>query len=123
MSWPLLNVGLTAGRVQESEANLLGAETRLRQTELSVGSEVVQGYLSVQTARQKVTAAEAEVASAEESLRLATGRYETGVAVYIEVIDAETAALTARTNLVNGRYALSTSLAALEAALGLEQGE
>ena len=123
MSWPLLNVGLTAGRVQESVANLLGAETRLRQTELSVGSEVVQGYLSVQTARQKVTAAEAEVASAEESLRLATGRYETGVAVYIEVIDAETAALTARTNLVNGRYALSTSLAALEAALGLEQGE
>ncbi len=30
------------------------------------------------------------------------------------------AALTARTNLVNARYALSTSMAALEAALGLE---
>ncbi len=123
MSWPLVDVGRTRGRVQEAEANLMGAEVRLRQTELTVGSEVVQGYLSVQTARQKVTAAEAEVASAEESLRLATGRYETGVAAYIEVIDAETAALTARTNLVNARYALSTSLAALEAALGGEQGE
>jgi outer membrane protein len=123
MSWPLLDVGLTKGRIREAEANLLAAQTQLHQTEQTVSSQVVQAYLNVQTARQKVSAAEAEVASAEEQLRLATGRYETGVAAYIEVTDAETAALTARTNLVNARFGESTSLAALESALGVVEGE
>ncbi len=123
MTWPLVDVGLTKGRIREAEANLFAARTQLRQTEQTVSSQVVQAYLNVQTARQKVTAAGAEVASAEEQLRLATGRYETGVAAYIEVTDAETAALTARTNLVNARFGLSTSLAALESALGAIEGE
>jgi len=122
MTWPLVDVGLTKGRIREAEANLFATRTQLRQTEQTVSSQVVQAYLNVQTARQKVTAAGAEVASAEEQLRLATGRYETGVAAYIEVTDAETAALTARTNLVNARFGLSTSLAALESALGAIEG-
>lgn len=123
LQWPLLDLGLTRGRIQEAEVNALAAEVQLRQTEQSVASEVVQAYLNVQTSRQKVTTSQAEEASAEESLALATGRYQAGVAVYIEVIDAETAAVTARTNLVNARYGLSTSLAALKAALGLEEGD
>lgn len=122
MTWPLVDVGLTKGRIREAEANLLAAQAQLRQTEQTVSSQVIQAYLNVQTARQKVAAAEAEVASAEESLRLHTGRYEAGVAAYIEVTDAETAALTARTNLVNARFGLSTSLAALESALGVVEG-
>jgi TolC family type I secretion outer membrane protein len=122
LSWPLFDVGLTKGRIREAEANLLAAEAQLRQTELTVSSEVVQAYLNVQTARQKVAAGQTEVESAEEQLRLATGRYQAGVAIYVEVTDAETAALTARTNLVNARYGLSTSLAALESALGVVEG-
>ncbi len=122
MAWPLFDVGLTKGLIREAEANLLAAQTQLRQSEQTVSSQVIVAYLNVQTARQKVTAAEADVASAEESLRLHTGRYEAGVAAYIEVTDAETAALTARTNLVNARFALSTSLAALESALGVVEG-
>ena len=120
LSWPLFDIGLTAGRVREAQANLRASETGLRQTELSVASEVIRAYLNVQTARQKVTTSESEVASAEESLLLATGRYQSGVGIYVEVLDAETAAITARTNLVNSRYALSTSLAALRAALGID---
>jgi outer membrane protein TolC len=122
LSWPLFDVGLTKGRIREAEANLLAAEAQLRQTELTVSSDVVQAYLNVQTARQKVAAGQTEVESAEEQLRLATGRYQAGVAIYVEVTDAETAALTARTNLVNARYGLSTSLAALESALGAVEG-
>lgn len=120
LQWPLVDVGLTRGRVQEAEANLLVAQTQLRQQQDSVASQVVQAYLNTQTAGQKVTAAESSVASAEESLRLAVGRYESGVAAYLEVIDAETAAITARVNLVNARYGLSTALASLEQALGIE---
>jgi TolC family type I secretion outer membrane protein len=119
LQWPLFNVGLTKGRVQEAQANLQSAEETLRQGELNVGSEVVQDYLNVQTAGQKVTSAAAEVANAEESARAATGRYQAGVAAYIEVIDAQAALVTARTDQVNALYGLSIARAALARALGL----
>jgi outer membrane protein len=118
LAWPLFDVGLTRGRVAAAEANLLSARASLRTIEQGVAAQVVQAYLNVQAARQAVSAAQSEVASAEESLRLANGRYEAGLATYVEVLDAEAAALTARTNLVNARYGLSSSLASLEHAMG-----
>jgi outer membrane protein TolC len=106
--------------VEETQANVRSALANLRQGEQTVGSEVVQAYLDVRTADQKVKAAAAEVANAEEGLGLATGRYQAGVAAYIEVIDAETALITAQTNQVNAVYGLSIARAALARALGME---
>ena len=121
LQWAFLDWGLTAGRVQEAEGNLHSARARLRQAQQTASSDVVQAYLNVQTADEKVTASKAGVANAEEGLRVATGRYQAGVAAYIEVIDAETALLTARTNQVNAQYGLSTARAALTRALGIEE--
>jgi outer membrane protein TolC len=123
VQWPLFDAGLTAGKVREAQANLRSAEASLRQAEQTVASEVVQAYLNLQTAEQQVTVAKAEVANAEESLRVATGRYETGVAIYIEVLDAQRDLLTAETNQVNSLHNLSTARAALKRALGLEEGQ
>jgi len=120
LQWPIFDVGLTKGRVEETQANVRSALANLRQGEQTVGSEVVQAYLDVRTADQKVKAAAGEVANAEESLGLATGRYQAGVAAYIEVIDAETALITAQTNQVNAVYGLSIARAALARALGME---
>jgi outer membrane protein TolC len=58
------------------------------------------------------------VANAEENFRLTTGRYQAGLATYVEVTDAETALVTARTNQVNAQYDLSIARAALKRALG-----
>lgn len=120
LQWPLFDVGLTKGRVEETQANVRSALANLRQGEQTVGSEVVQAYLDVRTSDQKVKAAAGGVANAEESLGLATGRYQAGVAAYIEVIDAETALITAQTNQVNAVYGLSIARAALARALGME---
>jgi len=120
LQWPIFDSGLTAGRTQQAKAAILSARAALRQVEQTVGSDVIQAYLNVQTAEQKITASQAEVANAEEGLRLATGRYQAGVAAYIEVIDAETALVTAQTNRVNALYGLSTARAALARALGEE---
>jgi outer membrane protein TolC len=121
VQWPFFDSGATKGSIQQAQGGLLSAQAALRQTEQTVGSEVTQAYLNVQTAEQKVTAANSEVANAQEGLNLATGRYQAGVAAYIEVIDAETALVTARTNQVNALYSVSTARAALKRALGLEE--
>jgi len=122
LQWPLFDSGLTSGQVREAGANLRSAEASLRQAEQTVASEVTQAFVNLQTAEQQVTVAKAEVANAEESLRVATGRYEAGVAIYIEVLDAQRDLLTAQTNEVNSLHNLSTARAALRRALGMEEG-
>jgi outer membrane protein len=120
LSWDLYDSGLTKGLIAESEANLVSAQASLKQTELSIGSAVVKAYLDVQSAGQQVVTAETGVKSAEEALRVAAGRYEAGVAPYLEVTDAETALITAQTSQVNAKYGLSLARAALLYALGRE---
>ena len=118
LQWPLVDSGLTRGRVEEAEANLASAQAKLCQGELTVESEVTQAYLSMQAAGQQVITAVAGVASAEESLKVSTGRYQAGVAPYLEVLDAQTAQVTAQVSQVNADYGLSLAKAALERALG-----
>ena len=120
LSWDLYDSGLTKGLIAEAEANLVVAQANLKQTELSIGSAVVKAYLDVQSAGQQVVTAEAGVVSADEALRVATGRYEAGVAPYLDVTDAETTLITAQTNQVNAKYGLSLARAALLYALGRE---
>ena len=49
---------------------------------------------------------------------MSTGRYQAGVAPYLEVLDAQTAQVTAQVSQVNADYGLSLAKAALERALG-----
>jgi outer membrane protein len=121
VQWSVFDAGLTRGRLEEARASLLSAQADLRQLEQQVTSEVTQAYLNVQSAEQMVTEAGAEVTNAVENVGLATGRYQAGVALYIEVTDAQTELLAARINEVNARYALSAARAALQRALGMEE--
>jgi outer membrane protein len=121
LQWPFYSDGLTKGRVQEAEASLHAAQETLRQGEQNVGFEVVQASLNVQTAEQNVISSAAQVTSAEETVAAATGRYQAGVAAYIEVIDAQNALLLAQVNQVNAQYGLSLARAALARALGTQE--
>jgi outer membrane protein len=121
LQWPFYSDGLTQGRLAEARANLKASEETLRQGELNVGLDVVQALLNVQTAEQNIVSSTSQVASAEESARAAAGRYQEGVAVYIEVIDAQNALLLAQVNQVNARYGLSLARAALARALATEE--
>jgi len=67
LQWPLVDSGLTRGRVEEAEANLASAQAKLCQGELTVESEVTQAYLSMQAAGQQVITAMAGVASARRA--------------------------------------------------------
>lgn len=59
-----------------------------------------------------------EVASAEESLRIAEGRHRAGLGTFLELVDAQPALNTARVNQVNARAARSIAAASLRYQLG-----
>ncbi len=118
IQWDIFDAGLTAGRVKEARGNLQAAQAQLASVRLQVTSEVAQAFLKVQTAQQRITTSEAGVVNARESVRLATGRYESGVGTFIDVIDAQSALLTAETNRVNAESEEDQARAALRHAVG-----
>ena len=62
--------------------------------------------------------ADAGISNAEEALRLATGRYNSGLGTFLDVLDAQAALLTARTQRVNAEMAVAQARAALARAVG-----
>ncbi len=118
VQWDPFDSGLTAGKVKEAQGFIDAAKAALRSAELAVTSDVAQAYLTLKTAEQRVTTAAAEVANAQETVRLAEGRYRAGVGTFIDVTDAQSALVTARTNQVNAVSAVDQARAALARAIG-----
>ena len=118
IQWTPFDSGYTAGRTEEAKANLIAAQAQLQQTQLTVTSDVSQAYLNLRTAEQRVVTADAEVANAQEALRLTEGRYKAGLGTFLDVLDAETALITANTNRVNAQSSVNQARAALAHAVG-----
>lgn len=118
IQWSPFDGGLTKGQIKEAEANLQESSAALSSTRLSVISDVSQAYLNLNTAEQSVLTAESELANAQESLRLIQGRYEAGLGTFLDVLDAQSAFLTAQTNLVNAKSAVDKARAAMVHAVG-----
>ncbi len=118
LQWTPFDSGLTAGRVREAQANATVAEAQAESVRLGVVSDVSQAYLNLRTAEQRVVTAESEITNAQESVRLAEGRYRGEVGTFLEVTDAQAALLAARTNRVNAQSAVDQARAALARAIG-----
>jgi outer membrane protein len=118
VEWPIFDSGFTKGRVKEAQSGVDIASQVAEQVRLSVISDVTRAYLNLKTAEQRVTTADAQVANAAEALRLTEGRYKAGLGEFLDVLDAQTSLLTARTNRVNAQFAVDRARVALVHAVG-----
>jgi len=118
VQWTPFDGGFTKGRVKEAQAALQAAQSQMDSTRLGVIADVSSAYLDLRTAEEKIATADAEIANAEEALRLARGRYQAGIGVFIDIMDAQTALDTANTNRVNAVSAVDQARAALSHAVG-----
>ena len=118
ISWPFFEGGRTRAEVREASANVASANAAAENVRQQVRLEVEQARLAVRDAASAIDAAAEVVVNAREQLRLAEGRYETGVGNVIELGDAQIALTTARSQEVQARYRLATARAQLLNALG-----
>lgn len=116
LSWPIENGGLTAGRTEEARGNQRTAEAQLRQTTLTVTTEVSQAYLNLSNAEQRLTLANVQLANAQEGVRLAEGRYRGGVGTFLEITNAQNLLFTAQRAVEQARGDISRARAALRRA-------
>jgi outer membrane protein len=83
------------------------------QTRQQVVTQVFVSYYALQTAEQRVSTADDLLASAQQSVQVAAGRYREGVGSIIDLLTAQTALANARAQQVQSRWQWYTSLSQL----------
>jgi outer membrane protein TolC len=123
MNVPIFDGRLTEGRKQQARAQRDTARDALYQTTQFVAQETAQSLLDLQTSIEEIRAAEITVASAQEDLRLANGRYDATVGILLEILDAQSALTAAQVELARAKFARSDAYFALERAVGAPLGD
>jgi outer membrane protein TolC len=108
----------TVHQTDQAEASLAQAIDSKQVIKDGITLEVTQSYLTMNTAKQKISITELAVTQATENNKILSEKFKQGMALSSEVIDAEVALLTAKTNLTNSIVDYELSKAKLEKSLG-----
>jgi outer membrane protein len=117
---PLFSGFATVEQVKEAVALQGAVEAQQNNQRLQIVKEVDSAWLGVGEASARIISTEKEVAAAEENRTLAEGRYHEGVGSIVEVTDAQSQALDAKTAHIQAVYDYHTALARLDRAVGRE---
>ncbi len=118
LSVPFLQGGAIQAQVRQAQGQVQQAQAQLETQRQQVRLDVEQARLGIRAARGAIAAAEDALVNTRDRLRLAEGRYATGVGSIIELGDAQLAATSAAAQKVQAEYQLSTARAQLLKALG-----
>jgi outer membrane protein TolC len=114
---PIFDSGITRAKVKEIHQQEVQSRIQLDQLKLSISLEVRQDLSNLESAQAKLDVANKQVAQAAEAYRLAVVRANAGESTTLDVTNAQTQLTTAKTGLVNARYAYLIDYAALQRAI------
>jgi outer membrane protein len=118
LSVPLLQGGAIDAQIHQAEGQVVQAKAQLDVEQQQVRLDVEQARLGIRAAKGAIVAADDALENTRDRLRLAEGRYTTGVGSIIELGDAQVALTTAAAQKVSAQYQLYTARAQLVKALG-----
>ncbi len=119
--WDLWDGFSTRAKVREAKANLETAREEQRKLRLALDFEVEQARLDLKAADERLAVSSKTVEQAAESASLTRNRFEQGLALSAQLIDAETALVTARVRRAEAESDQRIAVAALRKALALPQ--
>ncbi|MBI5805216.1 TolC family protein [candidate division TA06 bacterium] len=117
-SWSLFDGGSGLGKIKEARANSRQLSLVKQQVEDWIRLEVSAGYLTLKASEKTIFSQQLSVGQAEEALKIAKARYESGQATNLDVLDAQLALTQAQTNRIQAVHDYLVSLARLEKAVG-----
>ncbi|MCB1226977.1 MAG: TolC family protein [Verrucomicrobiales bacterium] len=121
LKWNLWDGRQTRGMVDEAAAQLRAAQEETRKLRLGIDLEVTQARLSLKEAQERLQVSERVIEQAEESVELTRDRFDQGLSLSTQLIDAETALTAARVRRAQAETDRLLAVAALRRALGLQQ--
>ncbi len=111
--WPAV-----ARRVEQAEAAVVQAEDALAQLADAVTLEVIQAQLGLERGREQINSARQLVSQAQENHKIVQQKFQNGLALSSELLEAELALLEANLRLSQAKIDYELGWAALERAAG-----
>jgi len=118
LTWSIYDGGDRIARYREARANVEAARARVKARALDISREVEQAQLTLDETDERIQAAQAAVASAQENFRLAQGRFDAGVGTILELTDAQLALTQAQNTEAQALADHRIAVARLERAIG-----
>lgn len=112
--------GATKAKVNQAKQDLLVARETEQKTRESVQLQVKQAYLNILSAAQKVEETQTVVDQARENYRIQNIRYQAGVGINLDVLDAQLSLNQAQVNHIQALYDYNVGIAKLEQVMGVD---
>ncbi len=122
LTFDVFDGGRNKAEYRTARISLSNAEISAAQAEKDVQTEVRQAYLNLSGAKERVAAAETSLKSARNNSDVQEARYKQGLAIPLDLLNAQVQLVTARSNLEQSRYDYYTSIAQLEYATATRGG-
>lgn len=119
VSMPIFEGFAISAQVEQAEATVDEAQALLDVLMESVMLQVEQNYLSLKEAEERIDATKKLVTQAKENLKLAEGRYNSGVGSPIEITDAQVTLSNAQITYIQSLADYNSSLIRLRQAMGV----
>jgi outer membrane protein TolC len=116
LHFPIFTGGRVRGDVAEAKADHRQAVLAHDQMRDDVSLEVEEAYINLLQSKKSLDAQSATIASAEEGLKIANVRYDSGVGTQLEVLSAQTALTQARETRATALYVFRVARAQLKKA-------
>lgn len=117
-SVPLFSGFAPTYRIRTAEAQVETQKARMERVRLQVAMDVWTAYQNLVTATQSLRTTADLLSSAEQSERVALGRYKAGVGNILDVLNAQSALASARQQRIQSTYNWNINRAALAQAMG-----
>ncbi|MFZ5981632.1 MAG: TolC family protein [Candidatus Zixiibacteriota bacterium] len=117
---PIFNGGRTFGDVSQRQAQYRQSQLAERQTRDDIRLEVEAAYDALLQAKKSLDIQGLTIAQAEEGLKIANLRYESGVGTQLEVLSAQAALTDARSALAEALFMFRQAKAGLKKATTLD---
>jgi outer membrane protein len=119
--WDLWDGFSTRSKIREAQANLESAREEQRKVRLALDLEGERARLDLKAAAERLAVSSKAVEQATESASLTRDRFEQGLALSTQLIDAETALVAARVRRAEAEADQGIAVAALRKAFALPQ--
>lgn len=120
LTYKFYDGGTTKAKVAQAKQDLLVARETEQKTRESVQLQVKQAYLNIRSAAQKVEETQTVVDQARENYRIQNIRYQAGVGINLDVLDAQLSLNEAQVNHIQALYDYNVGIAKLEQVMGVD---
>lgn len=120
LTWPIFTGFETTGQVRQAKVDYQQSKLSESQLNRQIRLEVRDALGRVNEAKERVDALGETVDQAQRGLEIAQVRFENGVGIQLELLDAQVALTTARVNRIAALHDLAAAVSNLRKAVGRE---